>query len=243
MSRSTALKSENLGVNFGSGWLFRGLNLSLPSGEIAALLGPSGCGKTTLLKTLCGILSPQEGSVTRTESVSFMPQSAGLFPWLTVYRNLRIATDNRGLSRQDAESEIHLFLRRAGLEGMEKRYPSELSGGMARRVSLLRAFLSGDPLLIMDEPFSGLDFLRKQELLQFLLEIWKEHRRTILFVTHDLDEAMQTADRIYLMGRKVEGIYETLEVPEPRSWQRRSSNDPYVSFQNRILDKFRKEAP
>lgn len=236
-----SLECRNLGVKFGNQWVFRGLEFSLLPGEIAALLGPSGCGKTTLLRTLTGLIAPAEGSVIRSEDATLMPQTAGLFPWFSVYRNLRMATETAGVPGSTADGMIRTFLERAGLAGTERKYPSELSGGMARRIGMLRAFLSGAPLLVMDEPFGGLDFLRKQELIRFLLEIWREHRRTILFVTHDLDEAMQIADRIHLMGRNPAGIRETLSVPEPRAWKRRESEDPYVAFQERILARFREE--
>ena len=170
------------------------LSLTLSRGEIVALIGPSGCGKTTLLNIISGLTAPDAGTVEGADGrLSYMFQSARLLPWRTVEENIRLV-------REDAPAEeVRSLITAVGLEGFERYYPGQLSGGMARRCALARAFHFGGEILLMDEPFQGLDYGIRMEMLSMLLSIWQRERPGVLFVTHEIDEALTVATRIAVL--------------------------------------------
>ena len=170
------------------------LSLTLSQGEIVALIGPSGCGKTTLLNIISGLTAPDKGTVEGAEGrLSYMFQSARLLPWRTVEENIRLV-------REDApREEVRALISAVGLDGFARYYPGQLSGGMARRCALARAFHFGGELFLMDEPFQGLDYGIRMEMVAMLLAIWRREKPGVLFVTHEIDEALTVATRIAVL--------------------------------------------
>lgn len=181
------------------------LSFEIRPGEFVALLGVSGAGKTTLLKTLIGEVSTFSGDITATGRFGYAPQRAPLFPWLTVFENLRLALPN-SVASDDGENRIRDLLKRAQLESAGDLKPQALSGGMRTRVSLLRAFLMSAPVILMDEPFLGLDFVTRETLHELTLSLARETGATILFVTHDIDEALKLANRVLVLRNDGRGF-------------------------------------
>lgn len=209
---------------FGDLCVFQDINLEVGRNEIISLVGPSGCGKTTLLRTLNGLVRPEGGQVIvdgepvggPRESIAMVFQDFGLFPWKTVLGNVAYGLKVRGHAKKDAEEVARRFIKMVGLEGRERAYPYQLSGGMQQRAGLARA-LSVDPrVLLMDEPFGSLD-AQTRELLQFeLLSIWAQNPTTMIFVTHAIEEAVLMGDRVVVMMGQPSSISEIVEVDLPR---------------------------
>lgn len=202
------LKVSNLNKSFGELPVLRDLNLEIQPQEIVALIGPSGCGKTTLLNIISGLDVPDSGRVECADRhIGYMFQSARLLPWRTVYENIRLV-------REDVEKdEILSLIDAVGLKGFEDYYPGQLSGGMARRCALARAFHYGGRLLLMDEPFQGLDYGLRMEMLSMLLNIWRSDRQSVLFVTHEIDEALTVASRIAVLSSRPTTVREVIPLP------------------------------
>lgn len=202
------LKTSSLNKSFGDLPVLSDLNLEIKPQEIVALIGPSGCGKTTLLNIISGLDTPDGGSVECADNhISYMFQGARLLPWRTVYENIRLVREDAG------KNEIMALIEAVGLKGFENYYPGQLSGGMAKRCALARAFHYGGRLLLMDEPFQGLDYGLRMEMLSMLLSIWRSERRSVLFVTHEIDEAMTVATRIAVLSSRPTTIKEVIELP------------------------------
>ena len=202
------LKISNLNKAFGELPVLSDLNLEIRPQEILALIGPSGCGKTTLLNIISGLDMPDSGTVECADRhISYMFQSARLLPWRTVYENIRLVREEAG------KNEIMALIEAVGLKGFENYYPGQLSGGMAKRCALARAFHYGGRLLLMDEPFQGLDYGLRMEMLSMLLSIWCSGRQSVLFVTHEIDEALTVASRIAVLSYRPTTIKEVIELP------------------------------
>jgi ABC-type nitrate/sulfonate/bicarbonate transport system ATPase subunit len=195
------------------------LTLSVPEGEIVALVGPSGCGKSTLLELLAGLQQPDEGAVTA-EPAAYMPQRDLLLPWRNALANAALALECSGVRKADARRRAQPLFERFGLGGFEDARPAELSGGMRQRVALARTFLSGRPLLLLDEPFASLDQITRGSLQEWLAEALSAEPRTVVLVTHDVQEALYLADRVAVLsprpGRIVDEIAVALARPRPR---------------------------
>jgi NitT/TauT family transport system ATP-binding protein len=209
-----------------------GVNLTVARGQLVCLLGPSGCGKSTLLNILAGILPYEEGScVVNGHPVKgpsaergMMFQSPMLFPWLTTRQNVAFgpkAQRRRGAKSLATSQEIEQILVTVGLGGFEDAYPKELSGGMRHRAAFARAIISRPSVLLMDEPFGALDALTRARMQEFLLDMWERFRTTIVFVTHDIEEAILLGDRVCIMGGKPAGIVEdiTIDIDRPRGYE------------------------
>ncbi|MDQ6842169.1 MAG: ABC transporter ATP-binding protein [Actinomycetota bacterium] len=194
-----------------------GMSLSAEPGEIVAVVGPSGCGKTTLLETICGLQAPDAGNVTSAPA-ALMPQRDLLLPWLTALDNAALAMRVRGVDRTQAQAAAAPWLERFGLAGFEQTRPAELSGGMRQRVSFLRTLLAGKPVLALDEPFASLDAITRAEMQGWLGQVLASEPRTVVLVTHDVEEAVVLADRVVVMssrpGRSVAEI--EVRLPRPR---------------------------
>jgi ABC-type nitrate/sulfonate/bicarbonate transport system ATPase subunit len=192
-----------------------------------SVVGPSGCGKTTLLKILAGLIVPTAGEVLLHGSkpdallgvIGYMPQNDLLMPWRTTLDNVTLGLELAGTSRNEARERARRQLEPFGLAGFEDHYPSALSGGMRQRAALLRTFLAGRDILLLDEPFGALDALTREAMREWLLTIWEADRKTILLVTHDVEEAIFLSDRVYTMSGRPGRIRDTLNVPfaRPRS--------------------------
>jgi ABC-type nitrate/sulfonate/bicarbonate transport system ATPase subunit len=184
-----------------------GASLTAREGEFVVIIGPSGCGKSTLLNIVCGLLEPDSGEVLldgqevadRTGLLGYMLQKDLLLPWRKVLDNVILGPEISGLSRKEAREEALGLLPLFGLEGFEQSYPGTLSGGMRQRAALLRTFLCRKDVMLLDEPFGALDALTRRQLQQWLLDVWRRFGQTIIFVTHDVDEAIYLADRVYVM--------------------------------------------
>jgi NitT/TauT family transport system ATP-binding protein len=206
--------------------VLRNVNLKLREGEFVCLVGPSGCGKTTLLKIMTGLIGSDTGRVkiggTDLDSTDrqngYLSQADSLLPWRTVIQNVELGLEIRGVDRKKRSGIALDFIHRMGLTGFEKRYPFELSGGMKKRVALMRTLAYDPAVIFMDEPFSALDIHSRDMLEDELLRLWEETRKTILFVTHDLYEAISLADRVLLMTARPATIKSeyVIDLPRPR---------------------------
>jgi len=194
-----------------------GMTLRARGREIVAVVGPSGCGKTTLLELICGLQRPDAGTV-RAAPAALMPQRDLLLPWLSALDNACLALRARGLSRAAARAAAAPWLERFGLQGFERNRPAELSGGMRQRVSFLRSLLAGKPVLALDEPFAALDAITRLQMQGWLGRVLEREPRTVVLVTHDVEEAVMLADRVVVMsprpGRAVAEI--DVSLPRPR---------------------------
>jgi len=205
-----------------------GVDLVARKGEFVVLIGPSGCGKSTLLNIICGLVQPDSGDVLldgeavqqRTGLMGYMLQKHLLLPWRKVLDNVILGPEISGLDRNAAREEAVQLLPLFGLQGFEDSYPATLSGGMRQRAALLRTFLCRRNAMLLDEPFGALDALTRRGLQEWLLEIWGRFRQTILFITHDVDEAVYLADRVYVMTPRPGRIKLELDVALPRPRQR-----------------------
>jgi NitT/TauT family transport system ATP-binding protein len=205
------LRVEEGSVSFGAVEVFRHLSLEVSRGEFVAVVGPSGCGKTTLLNLLSGFLKPSSGSVLCSGRVRMVYQHDSLFPWQTAAQN--IALGLRDLSSEpERERELKRMLRLISLEEFAGHYPHQLSGGMRQRVELARALAGDTDILLLDEPFSSLDYLTRLRLRRELARMLEELPRTVVLVTHDIEEAAQLADRILVFSDRPARICRELHV-------------------------------
>jgi ABC-type nitrate/sulfonate/bicarbonate transport system ATPase subunit len=195
--RRPVIVFEHVGKTFDSLRVIDDLSLSIEDGQIVGIVGPSGVGKTTILKLITGIVRPDEGTVSAgAGKVGYVFQEPRLLPWRTARDNVAVALRARGMDKADAQDAATRWLHRVGLVGFEDYHPAELSGGMAQRVSIARAFAVEPSILLLDEPFSNMDSALKSSLMDVLREMIKERAITVVYVTHDLTEALQLADRI-----------------------------------------------
>ena len=205
------------------------LTFQVDAGEFLTIIGPSGCGKSTLLRLLAGLEQPETGQITlqgqplpsasdRQGRFGYMPQRDTLLPWRTVLENVILGVELAGGSRDDARAEARQLLPLFGLDGFETAWPSALSGGMRQRAALLRTFLAGYDILLLDEPFGALDALTRRVLQQWLLGVRTRFQKTILFITHDIDEALLLGDRVLVFSPRPGRITADLAVdlPHPR---------------------------
>ena len=198
------------------------VSITIQEGEFICILGPSGCGKTTLLRILAGLETPSTGEFHIQQADQKKPlqsmvfQEQGVIPWLTVEENVAFGLKMRKVSKKVVKERTKYYLEKVGLEKFAKLYPKELSGGMKQRVSIARAFANDPEILLMDEPFAALDEQNKFILQEELLNIWEESKKTVLFITHSIDEAMLLSDRILLMSSQPGHIVKEKKVPLPR---------------------------
>ncbi len=203
------------------------LNLQIHEGEFLAICGPSGCGKTTFLNAVDGLLPINSGEIRLDDRVITKPghdramvfQQASLLPWRTVFKNVAYGLELRGQTGKEARERVQRFISLVGLEGFEEAYPHELSGGMQQRANLARALAADPEILLMDEPFAALDAQTREFMQQELLRIWNADRKTVLFITHQIDEAIFLADRVVVMTARpgrVKAIFD-IDIPRPRN--------------------------
>jgi NitT/TauT family transport system ATP-binding protein len=207
---------------FGEVVALEGLTLSVTAGEVVALVGPSGCGKSTLLELLAGLQEPDDGTVAA-EPGAYMPQRDLLLPWRSALANAALALECSGMRKAEACRRAAPLFERFGLGGFEDSRPAELSGGMRQRVALARTFLSGRPLLLLDEPFASLDQITRGSLQEWLADALLREPRTVVLVTHDVLEALYLADRVAIMSPRPGQIVAEIEVPFERPRPRRAT--------------------
>ncbi|HXF82266.1 MAG TPA: ABC transporter ATP-binding protein [bacterium] len=230
-----------------------GVSLSVAPGEFVSIVGPSGCGKTTLLNIIAGFLPPTRGEVLLDgrrvqgpgpdRGVVF--QSFALFPWKTVLDNVAFGLKMRGVPRAERERVAREYIALVGLAGSEDRYPHELSGGMQQRVGVARVLANHPDVMLMDEPFASVDAQTRMTLQEELTRIWEAKRPTVLFVTHDVDEAIFLANRVIVLTARPARVREVVPVdlPRPRSWTALVEDAAYKRLVARVLALVRTPAP
>ncbi|MBM7865589.1 ATP-binding cassette domain-containing protein [Heliobacterium gestii] len=217
--------------------------LEIEAGKFYSLLGPSGCGKSTLLRIIAGLDAATSGHVTLDGEVIQGPhylrgmvfQNPTLFPWKTIEQNIAVGLEARGIVKEKGH-EVGEYLRLVGLEGFAKAYPHQVSGGMAQRAALARALVNHPKVLLMDEPLGALDAFTRMQMQEELLRIWQNRGTTIVFVTHDIDEAIYLSDKIVIMTPRPGKIRETIEVPLGRPRSR--SHPDFWRIRSHILEIF-----
>jgi NitT/TauT family transport system ATP-binding protein len=230
----------------------RDIDLVIEPGEFCAVVGPTGCGKSTTLSLVSG-LEPASAGVVRVgddevhgiaSGMSFVFQNDALLPWKTVLGNVAMGPLFRGIARKDAHAAAHDWIRRVGLAGFEDRHPHQLSGGMRKRVGLAAALINEPSILLMDEPFGALDVQTKAIMSNELLDLWEQTRPSVIFITHDLEEAVALADRVVVMTAgpgTIKGVYD-IDLPRPRGAVQEIRFDPrFVELQQQIWDSLREE--
>ena len=230
----------------------RDVTLSVEPGQFCAIVGPTGCGKSTTLAQVSGLERPSAGSVSVggrivdgiTQGVSYMFQADSLFPWKTVLNNVMVGPVLTGTPKKEATALARDWLRRVGLAGFEDRYPHQLSGGMRKRVAMAAALINRPRILLMDEPFGALDVQTKAIMQTELLQLWEESRPSVLFITHDLDEAVALADRVVIMTSSpgtVKDVFE-IDLPRPRGdVQQIRHEGRFLELQGQIWESLREE--
>ncbi len=227
------------------------LSLDVGDGEFSVIVGPSGCGKSTLLRLVAGLARPSRGEITldgarvdgpgRERGMVF--QTYTLFPWLTVQRNVEFGLRIARMAVHERAERARAHIAEVGLQGFENAYPAQLSGGMQQRVALARALANDPKVLLMDEPFGALDAQTRSLMQELLLGVWEKAAKTVLFITHDVDEAIFLGDRVYVMTARPGRIKERIEVtiPRPRSIDVLTS-EPFNLLKRQVMESIREEA-
>ncbi len=213
-------------------------------GEFLTLVGPSGCGKTTILRVLAGIITPTSGDVERipspddeSERVLLVSQEHSLFPWMTAEDNAAFGLEMQGVGKGERRARARALLDRLGFVGRERAWPHELSLGMKQRVAVARCFLSNPAVMLMDEPFAALDCQTRALLQQELLGLWEQEHKTVVFVTHDVEEALLLSNRILVLSSQPARVVAEFEIdfPRPRT-PALALTDEFLSFKRRIME-------
>ena len=242
VSRKATVEIRDVNKGFGEEWsreeVIANFNLIVEPGQMTVVVGPSGCGKSTLVNLVAGFESPDSGQILvdgkrvtgpgHDRMVVF--QETALLPWLTAYQNVVFGPKLRGgISRDALKAEANALLEKVGLGGFKDKYPLQLSGGMQRRAELARAMINHPLLMIMDEPFRGLDAMSRELMQMFFLQLFEENRRTNLFVTSEIEEAIFLADRLVIMSNRPATVREIIEIklPRPRDFHMLSSPEAY----------------
>ena len=246
---------HNVAVRFGSNAATQitaldGLDLFIPEGQFAVIVGPSGCGKSSCLDLVAGLNIATEGKSTVNGVTiekpgadrGMVPQNYSLFPWLTVQKNVEFGLDLAKVPKADREKRASHYVEAVGLTAFKNSYPSQLSGGMKQRVAIARALAVDPEVLLMDEPFGALDSQTRSVMQELLLKIWQEERKTVLFITHDIDEALFLGDVVYVMSARPGRIMDTIPVniDRPRDYSVTTSSE-FVELKKRIMSSLHDE--
>lgn len=222
----------------------RDVGIEIGSGEFVSIVGPSGCGKSTLFNIIAGLVTPSSGRVLLDGDqpddllgkVGYMPQRDMLMPWRTVLDNTTLGLELNGMKKKEAHKVALGEFSRFGLAGFEKQWPAKLSGGMKQRAALLRTFLAGRELMLLDEPFGALDALTRAQMQSWLLDVWQGDNKTILFVTHDVEEAVYLSDRVYVMSGRPGKVSLCVDVNLPRPRRSEITMDPgFLALKQKLL--------
>src|SRR6202047_1840167 len=253
---STKLLIDDVSMKFATpAGVFHALDhvgLSVPQGRFVSLIGPSGCGKSTIFNIVAGRQEPSEGRVlidgvdaTGTIGrVGYMLQKDLLLPWRTLIDNIILGMELQGVPLREARDKALPLLRRYGLGGFENAYPNALSGGMRQRAALLRTLLFDTDVILLDEPFGALDAQTKLRMQEWLLQLWSDFGKTVVFVTHDVEEAIFLSDEVHVMGARPGRIIETIAVALPRPRGRACTTTPeFTALKERCLDLLHSQAP
>jgi ABC-type nitrate/sulfonate/bicarbonate transport system ATPase subunit len=247
---AAAVSIRSLAHAYGELRAIERLDLEVPAHGVLGLVGPSGCGKSTLLELIAGLQDPSEGEIEvggagdaagRLARTAFMPQRDLLLPWLAAIDNAALALRNRGLRRRAARQQAGLLFERFGLAGFERARPAELSGGMRQRVAFLRTLVAGKPVLALDEPFASLDAITRAEMQAWLAGALEADPRTVVLVSHDVEEALYLCDRVAVLSARPGRVVEELSAPAPRAADRDAAvTDPaFVAARERAMHALR----
>ncbi|EJR29133.1 MULTISPECIES: ABC transporter ATP-binding protein [Bacillus] len=232
MRSKNILQFHNVSFHYDEKPIINELNASIQDKEFVSIIGPSGCGKSTLFRLITGLEEASTGQIelteTKSHSVGYMPQKDMLLPWRTIIENAALPLECQGVQKKEAQVKAKELLHKFGLQGYEKKYPKDLSGGMRQRVSFIRTLLTGGEILLLDEPFSALDALTKASLQEWLFEQWKEWEKTILFITHDVEEALFLSNRILVVENQPIATLTERIVPLDRNRTRKDLYKPEV---------------
>ena len=212
---ASRLVLQKVSHSYGAVAVLNDMNLVVKHGEVVVLVGPSGCGKTTILNLLSGYITPVEGTIQRDGIIRTVYQQDGLFPWLTVSENILMGLRKTANGNQQ-KKELSELIDLIHLEGFEDHYPHQLSGGMRQRVELARVLSGESDILLMDEPFSSLDYQTRLRMRQELVRLLEKRPRTVVFVTHDIEEAAQLADRVLVLSNRPATVCRELQIDAPR---------------------------
>lgn len=228
------LQIKNMSKSYNENSLYRDFNMEFLEGIITCILGPSGCGKTTLLNIIGKVIAPDNGNLIGFENkkFSYIFQEPRLLPWKTVRGNIEFVLD-RDLSVAERKEQADHLIRRIELEGFANHYPSQLSGGMRQRVSIARAFACPSDIILMDEPLSGLDIALKKNMIRWFSQIWKADRRTVIFVTHDVDEALMLGNEIIVLSQAPARVVTHKKITDPSGI--RDMEDPGIKELKQML--------
>ncbi|KMY53414.1 ABC transporter ATP-binding protein [Bacillus sp. FJAT-27231] len=224
------------------------VNTAIYDREFITIIGASGSGKSTLFRLITGLENPDEGHILlngeaeehRLGKVGYMPQQDLLMPWRTIQENAALPLELKRVPKEEAYKRVLPLLKEFGLEGMENRFPHELSGGMRQRVSFLRATLSGSNILLLDEPFSALDAITRLSMQEWLMEQWEKQKTTVVFITHDVNEALFLSDRIFVFGEKPIHTLQEVDVPLERPRSLKDLNQPsLIELKDQLLEQLR----
>jgi len=247
--QADALTVDDISFSYPNGHrVFTSFSLNAKPGEFVAILGPSGCGKTTLLNLLSGFQQPQSGQISINQTavcperseLGYVFQAPQLFPWLSTLENVRFGLRMTArLSEEQQRAQALQYLRLVGLEGAAQRLPHQLSGGMQQRVSLARTLALEPSVLLMDEPFAALDAISRNSMNEETLRIWAELGQTVLFITHDIDEAVFLADRVIVLNIAPGGIHSELDIhlPRPRSNLKTRRLPAFLDYRNELMER------
>jgi NitT/TauT family transport system ATP-binding protein len=228
---TNALETRALNMSFGTHLVLDHIDLSVADGEFLSIVGPSGCGKTTLLRLLAGLTAPSSGEIlaegkpitgpSRDRAIVFQDYSRSLLPWRSVWTNVALAFEGQGISRAARKTRSYALLEQMGLAQVGEYFPGQLSGGMQQRVQIARALINEPDILLMDEPFGALDYQTRLLMQKLLLRLWAHFRPTILFITHDVGEAIFISDRVIAMTRRPGRVKVVVDVhaPKPRDYE------------------------
>lgn len=247
---SASIAIRGLGHSYGELETIAQLDLAVPAHGVLGLVGPSGCGKSTLLELIAGLQQPRRGeievggardSMGRLDRCAFMPQRDMLLPWLSAIDNAALALRNRGVRRGQARREAGRLFERFGLGGFERAAPAELSGGMRQRVAFLRTLIAGKPVLALDEPFASLDAITRAEMQEWLAQALETDPRTVVLVTHDIEEALYLCDRVAVLSARPARALEELSAPAPRARDRDAAvtGAAFIAVRERALHALR----
>lgn len=238
------LETQNVTMRFGSETIIRNISIYVDQGELVSLLGVSGSGKTTLFNCISGIYEPSGGKVIldgnditgSTGKISYMLQKDLLLPYKTIEDNACLPLVIRGMSKEEARKTASSYFAEFGLEGAQKKYPGQLSGGMRQRAAFLRTYLFSDNIALLDEPFSALDTITKGRMQRWYLDVMEKINLTTLFITHDINEAILLSDRVYIMTGKPGEIRSEIRIETPRGDREGYDlSDEFMEYKRKII--------
>lgn len=230
--------------------ILKEINFQIYNGEFVSIIGTSGSGKSTIFRLITGLEQSSQGEIhlngnitkDRLGKIGYMPQQDLLMPWRSIMENVMLPLEIKGVPKEEAQLQISKLLDQFGLRGVEQAFPSDLSGGMRQRVSFLRTVLSGSNILLLDEPFSALDAITRLSMQEWLLGQWEKWKKTILFITHDVDEALFLSDRIFILQPKPISTLEEIKVPLSRPRAIRDLSQPeVVALKEALIDRLRQK--